>query len=77
MMPDMSSKRIDLGELSITTNENIAPGDVWIGPAGDGPSPRLLDAFARGEVTEGGLAEAGWRVLGKVVGDGPTFEPRA
>ncbi len=71
----MSSERIDLGELSITANEKIPPGDVWIGPAGDGPSSRLLDAFARGEVTEGGLAEAGWRVLGKVVDDGPTFEP--
>lgn len=70
----MSSERIDLGELSITANENIPPGDVWIGPAGDGPSPRLLDAFARGEVTEGGLGEAGWRVLGKVVDDGPIFK---
>ncbi len=75
----MSSERIDLGELSVAVNvnENIAPGDVWIGPAGDGPSPRLLDAFARCEVTVGGLAEAGWRVLGKVADDGPGFEPRA
>ena len=71
----MSSERIDLGELSIALNENIPPGDVWIGPAGDGPSPRLLDAFARGAVTEGGLAEAGWRVLGNVVGDGPDLTP--
>lgn len=28
------------------------------------PSQRLLDAFRRGEVTEGGLAEAGWFEVG-------------
>lgn len=72
----MSSERIDFGELSIAAHEDIAPSDIWIGPAaGPGPSKRLIEAFARGEVTEGGMAEAGWRVIGTTLGEGPTITP--
>lgn len=67
----MSSERIDFGELSIVTNDDITPGDVWIGrPDAEGPSKRLIEAFARGEVTQGGLAEAGWHLIGKVTDGG-------
>ena len=34
------------------------------------PQPRLLEAFARGEVTLGGLAEAGWFTVGWLRPDG-------
>ena len=30
------------------------------------PSPRLLEAFARGEATVGGMAEAGWLPVGRI-----------
>lgn len=33
------------------------------------PSQRFIDAFARGEVTKGGMAEAGWFEIGTIVGD--------
>jgi hypothetical protein len=60
------------GEFEIVPNEAIEPGDVWLGRSAAGPSPRLLEAFTRGEVTEGGMAEAGWRYLGRIAdGDGP------
>lgn len=41
----------------------------------DSPPLRLLQAMARGEVTEGGLAEAGWRVVGTITSDGIKFKP--
>jgi hypothetical protein len=40
--------------------------DVFIGPADAPVSRRLIDAFSRGEVTEGGMAEAGWRYIGRL-----------
>lgn len=71
----MSGERIDFGDLSIVTNEDIPPGDVWLGrPDTPGPSKRLIEAFARGEVTVGGLAEAGWHVVGKLA-DQPGEQP--
>ena len=39
------------------------------------PSQRFLDALARGEVTRGGLAEAGWFDLGVIGEDGITLKP--
>lgn len=30
---------------------------------------RLIEAFARGETTKGGMAEAGWFELGRMVDD--------
>lgn len=35
-----------------------------------GLGQRLLDAIARGEVTKGGMAEAGWFDLGTLADDG-------
>jgi hypothetical protein len=46
-------------------------GEIWIGNDSCGPPQRLIDAFLRGEVTVGGLAEAGWFVVGRIAGDGP------
>lgn len=57
------------GELLIIPNEEIGRGDVWMGCDPHGPPKRLLEAFARGKVTVGGMAEAGWRYVGKMVGD--------
>lgn len=37
------------------------------------PSQRFLDAVARGEVTKGGMAEAGWFEIGTLADDGPMF----
>ena len=34
-----------------------------------GPSKRLIEALARGETTVGGLAEAGWFVIGTIAGN--------
>ena len=39
------------------------------------PSQRLLNAIARGEVTKGGLAEAGWFDIGTIAEDGVTMRP--
>ena len=40
----------------------------------DRSSDRLMQAFARGETTKGGMAEAGWFELGTIAdGDGPVF----
>ena len=36
-------------------------------------SQRLLDALARGEVTRGGMAEAGWFDLGRIDVDGIVY----
>lgn len=36
-------------------------------------SKRLLDAIARGEVTKGGLAEAGWFDIGTIAEDGIVY----
>lgn len=47
------------GEMFYTTRDDC-----------DGPSERLIRAIASGEVTEGGLAEAGWFVLGTITEDG-------
>lgn len=71
------SERIDFGELPIVPNGDIAKGDVWMGPAGTGPSLRLIEAFGRGETTEGGMAEAGWRYVGTMAEDGITMLPPA
>lgn len=67
---------LNLDESPIVVNQPMPPGDMWIGtPDAINPS-RLLEAFARGEVTEGGLAEAGWRRLGYIADDdGPTYTP--
>lgn len=70
----MSGERIDFGELQIELNDDIKPGDVWLGPIGEHPSRRLIEAFARGEVTAGGMAEAGWQFVGKIDGDGPRID---
>jgi hypothetical protein len=46
-------------------------GEMFYTSRDDGkPSERLIRAIARGEVTEGGLAEAGWFVLGTITEDG-------
>ena len=67
------SERIDFGDMAIVTNEDIHPGDAWLGRAdAKGLSRRLIEAFARGEVTKGGLAEAGWHVVGRIADDGPS-----
>lgn len=63
----------------MTTNEPIDLGDepayscsqgrldIWAGPdTGQPVSRSLIEAFSRGEVTEGGLAEAGWFRVGKI-----------
>jgi hypothetical protein len=44
-------------------------GIVYTGPADSAVPTRLINAIARGEVTEGGLAEAGWFVLGTLADD--------
>lgn len=71
------SERIDLGDMGDTLGdfgavvqpcEAIPAGEVWTGPAGADP----LRAFRPG-TTAGGRAEAGWFMVGRVVGDGPTF----
>ncbi|MCV7174876.1 hypothetical protein [Mycolicibacterium sphagni] len=63
------------GDFPIVTDENIGHGDVWIGPAGATCVPtRLLEAFTRGETTPGGLAEAGWRFVGRLDESSPTFK---
>ena len=36
-------------------------------------SQRFIDAVARGEVTKGGMAEAGWFDLGYIADDGISF----
>ena len=60
-------ERIDIGELSIVTDRDTAPDDVWLGrPDAPFPSDRFLAAFVRGELTVGGLAEAGWHYLGRL-----------
>jgi hypothetical protein len=41
----------------------------------EGPSPRLIEAFARGEVTAGGLAEAGWYVASAAIRRLPASAP--
>lgn len=54
----------DFGEVVLVSDPDDAKPDLWICPIGEPPSRRLLEAFRRGEVTMGGLAEAGWRNLG-------------
>lgn len=63
---------MNFGEFEIVPNPDIDPSDVWLG-LGYGPSPRLLEAFRRGEVTVGGMAEAGWQYLGKIADGGLTM----
>jgi hypothetical protein len=64
----MGREVVDLGEVLAVYEPDAKPDakpDLWISPAsGVDASPRLVEAFARGEVTEGGLAEAGWRLIG-------------
>lgn len=38
-----------------------------------GFSRRFIDAVARGEVTRGGMAEAGWRDIGTTADGGPVL----
>lgn len=40
---------------------------------GHSVSQRFIDAFVRGEVTRGGMAEAGWFDIGRIEGDGPVI----
>lgn len=62
----MDKEVVDLGEVILVHNEDTRP-DLWLSPAsGVIASPRLIEAFARGEVTTGGLAEAGWRWIGNL-----------
>jgi hypothetical protein len=56
---------VDLGEVLLVHEADTEP-DLWLGPPGTTESPRLVEAIARGEVTAGGLAEAGWRWIGKI-----------
>lgn len=63
----MSGEVSEFGEFKIYASEVIPPKDVWMGPE---VSPRLLSALLRGEVTLGGLAEAGWHCVGKLSEDG-------
>jgi hypothetical protein len=56
---------VDLGEVLLVHNADTEP-DLWLGPPGTTDSPRLVEAIARGEVTAGGLAEAGWHWIGKL-----------
>jgi hypothetical protein len=59
---------VDLGEVLIVHDEKPK---LWMSPApGVDASPRLIEAFRRGEVTEGGLAEAGWRWIGNLNDEG-------
>lgn len=70
-MTSNRGERVDLGDLSIVANEDITPGEVWLGRSdAEMPSKRLLSALARGEVTLGGLAEAGWHVMGRIADNG-------
>lgn len=63
----MGTERIDLGEMLIAKNDDLMPEHVLFGrPDAVTPSTRFIKAFARGEVTEGGMAEAGWFVVGKL-----------
>lgn len=59
---------VDLGEIVLVHDEDYARRPaVWLSPAGGViPSQRLIDALANGETTWGGLAEAGWRFLGRL-----------
>jgi hypothetical protein len=51
----------------------IVDGELLPAPPRTSMSPRLLEAFIKGEVTKGGLAEAGWFDHGCIKdGDGPT-----
>ena len=45
-------------------SEPIKPADLQV-------PRRLIEAFARGEVTRGGLAEAGWFEVGTLADDSP------
>lgn len=60
------AERIDLGEVDFP---DIEPARVWIG----GDDARFRAGF--GNVTDGGLHEAGFRTVGHIIGDGPTFTP--
>lgn len=71
----MTRRVVDLGEVLAVHDGEVQP-ELWISPAGGvTASPRLIEAFARGEVTVGGLAEAGWRNLGKLDADGVRQTP--
>jgi hypothetical protein len=54
----------DFGEVILVSEPDDAKPDLWICPVGQPASARFLEAFRRGELTMGGLAEAGWRCLG-------------
>lgn len=64
-------ERIDLGEIEIKTDDGIA-AELWL-PDDDDDKPSGSPIIF--SITDGGLAEAGFRYLGEIVGDGPTFEP--
>lgn len=61
----MMREVVDLGEVILVHDADTEP-DLWLGPPSTAESPRLVEAIARGEVTAGGLAEAGWRWIGKI-----------
>lgn len=73
---------IDLGQLPV--NDRILPiiDQPQQYPAIPPPGPnatliggivtqRFIDAAASGRLTAGGMAEAGWRDIGTIAGDGP------
>lgn len=73
----MSEERIDLGAVEYpAVTANGVEGRAFIA----GPEPVEVPSILRphpfgGELTPGGLAEAGWFDAGRIVGDGPVFEP--
>jgi hypothetical protein len=62
-----STRVVDLGEVLLVHDDKDSGPDLWLSPLpGTVATPRLIEAFMRGEVTKGGLAEAGWQCIGKL-----------
>lgn len=67
----MSEEPVDLAAIEYEDVVYTAGADE----ISDRPPLRLMKAIAAGEVTLGGLAEAGWRDVGTIAEDGLKFRP--
>jgi hypothetical protein len=65
------SERIDLGGESFPVVADDRIADVYVGDV----NAKFNPSNWFGNDTEGGLAEAGFRMVGKLAGDGIKFEP--
>lgn len=67
------SQPVDLACFAYGSEDNPASCRVFAGPVDAPISRRFVDAVSRGEVTKGGMAEAGWFDLGRIEDDGLRF----